>query len=140
MGGQACVVFAFHFYNNIKEPGAALTRPSGLISLVSLSPQILTIKVGPLSSLIISRYLKSNYMKVGRLKLYSVPGSWDGEQTAGTKWEAGLTPAPATSPPAPPPECPSSSQPENRKISEEDEEERDSLHLNRKSRTDTLAT
>lgn len=72
-------------------------------------------------------------MKAGSLHLCSVPGSWDGEQTVETKWEVGFTPAPATSPPAPPPECPSSSQPENRNISEEEDEEGDSLHLNRKS-------
>lgn len=39
MGGQARATFAFHFYSNIQEPGAAVTRPSVLIFLVFCSPK-----------------------------------------------------------------------------------------------------
>jgi len=56
MGGQARVAFAFHFYNNIKEPGAALTRSSVLSPWSFLSPQILTIKV------VLSK--QPNYIKI----------------------------------------------------------------------------
>lgn len=117
MGGQARVTFAFHFYSNIKEPGAALTRPSVFYLLGLLPPtQILPIKVGPLSSLIISRHLKSNDMEVRSLNLYSEPGSWDEQCKPSGKLDSlpPLQPSPCSAPR----QCPSSSQPENRKTSE----------------------